>query len=241
MFNPLQQPSVKKIPTVLILLLGLIASSCSTRETTKESGSNVPGQAVPVPMSKVSSASPIGKGDQINMSVWGYPEFTTNTTVKETGTIVIPLIGEVFVAGLTKDQFSEMLRERLSQYVKGEVRLTINIVSAVVQKINVFGAVSQVGSAPVVGDESLLEVIISAGGFSENCDLEHIKVWRAGENSQPIEVDLESYLEKGNIQEIPIIHPGDMVFVPRNENLVREVGDFLHDLFYLFGFFTLFR
>jgi polysaccharide export outer membrane protein len=172
------------------------------------------------------------------MSVWGYPEFTTTTTVKETGTIVIPLVGEVLVAGLTRDQFSDMLRQRLSEYVKGEVRLTINIVSTATQKINVFGAVGRLGSSPVTGEISLLDLL---GGYTDESDLEHIKIWRAGENTQAIEVNLSSYLDGGNIRDIPILHPGDTVFVPKKENVVREVTGFMQDLFYLFGFFTLLR
>jgi polysaccharide export outer membrane protein len=240
MLNYFQQPLVEKIPTILVLLLGLVACSCSTRETTRESGSNVSSRAVSVPTSEVSS-SPIRKGDQINMSVWGYPEFTTNTTVKETGTIVIPLVGEVVVAGLTKDQFSEMLRQRLSEYVKGEVRLTINIVSTAEQKISVFGAVNKLGSSSMTGEVSLLDLLIGAGGFTDDSDLEHIKIWRAADNSQAIEVNLNSYLDSGNIRGIPILHPGDTVFVPKRENVVRDVTGFMQDLFYLFGFFTLLR
>jgi polysaccharide export outer membrane protein len=241
MLNSFQQQPVKKIPTIFVLLLGLIACSCSTRETTRESGSNVPGRAVSAPMSEVSSTTPIKKGDQISMSVWGYPEFTTNTTVKETGTIVIPLVGEVVVAGLTRDQFSEMLRQRLSEYVKGEVRLTINIVSTVEQKISVFGAVNRLGSSSMTGEVSLLDLLIGAGGLTDDSDLEHIKIWRAADNSQAIEVNLNSYLDSGNIRGVPILHPGDTVYVPKKENVVRDVTGFMQDLFYLFGFFTLLR
>jgi polysaccharide export outer membrane protein len=241
MLNSFQQPPVKKLPTILVLLLGLIASSCSTREATRESGPNVPNQAVSATMSEVASTTPIRKGDQIQMSVWGYPEFTTNATVKETGTIVIPLIGEVLVAGLTRDQFSDMLRQRLSEYVKGEVKLTINIVSTAEQKISVFGAVNRLGSTSMTGEVSLLDLLIGAGGFTDDSDLEHIKIWRAADNKEPIEVNLNSYLDSGNIREIPILHPGDTVFVPKRDNVVRDVTGFMQDLFYLFGFFTLLR
>jgi protein involved in polysaccharide export with SLBB domain len=241
MLNSFQQPLVKKIPTISVLLLGFLACSCSTRETTRESGANVPNQAVSATMSEVASTTPIRKGDQIQMSVWGYPEFTTNATVKETGTIVIPLIGEVLVSGLTRDQFSDMLRQRLSEYVKGEVKLTINIVSTAEQKISVFGAVNRLGTASMTGEVSLLDLLIGAGGFTEDSDLEHIKIWRAADNREPIEVNLNSYLDNGNIRGIPILHPGDTVFVPKRDNVVRDVTGFMQDLFYLFGFFTLLR
>lgn len=240
MRNSFRRLPVKKIPTISVLLLGFIVCSCTTRETTRESGSNLSSRTVPVPSSDSSSTSPIRVGDQIQISVWGYPEFTTNTNVKEAGTIVIPLIGEVLAAGLTRDQFSDLLRQRLAEYVKGEVRLTINIVSAGAQKISVFGAVNRPGSSPVTGEISLLDLLISAGGLTDISDLENIKIWRAGD-IEAVEVNLTSYLDSGNIKGIPLVYPGDTVFVPKKENIIREATDFLRDLIYLFGFFSLFR
>src|SRR6185436_3075283 len=41
------------------------------------------------------SSAKIRTDDQIQISVWGYPEFDVTTPVKASGTVVIPLIGEI--------------------------------------------------------------------------------------------------------------------------------------------------
>jgi polysaccharide export outer membrane protein len=232
---------VKDLPILSVLMLALIFSSCATREATKEPRTRVSGPGVPGFQAESRSIYLIKRGDQIQLSVWGYPEFATTTLVKETGTIAVPLVGEVNAAGFTRDQFSELMRQKLSEYVKGEVRLTINIVSTTSQKINVFGSVVRPQSYPVTSDVSLLDILTGAGGLTPESDLENVKIWYAGETNQVVEVNVNSYLETGNIDKIPIVHPGDTVFVPKRENVVRDVAEYLRDLIYVFGFFSVFR
>ena len=241
MKNLMAQRPGKNLPVSFLLLLAFTFCSCSTHEATREPKSPVSKSGVSGIQGELQSTYVIRRGDQIQLSVWGYPEFATSTQVKETGTIAIPLVGEVTAAGLTQDQFSELMRQKLSEYVKGELRLTINVVSATSQKINVFGAVARPQSYPITGDVSLLEILTIAGGLSIESDLEDIRIWHASENNRVEQVNLSWYLDTGKIDEIPLLYPGDTVYVPRRENFVREVAEYLRDLIYLFGFFGIFR
>jgi polysaccharide export outer membrane protein len=231
----------KKLPMLALLLLAFMFFGCSSHEATRETESTVSKPTASAIQTQTRSTYVIRKGDQIQLSVWGYPEFAVSTQVKETGTIAIPLVGEVIAAGLTQDQFFELMRQRLSEYVKGEVRLTINVVSATSQKITVFGAVARPQGYPVTGEVSLLDILTTAGGLSSESDLQNVRIWHANENNRAEEVNLSSYLESGNIDEMPMLYPGDTVFVPRRENFVREVAEYLRDLIYVFGFFGVFR
>jgi len=231
----------KNLPISSLLLLAFMLYACSTHEATRESKPPVSKPRESSVQTEQRSTYVIRKGDQVQLSVWGYPEFATSTQVKETGTIAIPLVGEVIAAGLTRDQFSELMRQKLSEYVQGEVRLTINITSTTSQKINVFGAVARPQSYPFTVEVSLLDLLTTAGGLSNESDLEDIRIWHAGENSRVEQVNLNWYLDTGKIDEIPLLYPGDAVYVPRRENFVREVAEYLRDLIYLFGFFGIFR
>jgi polysaccharide export outer membrane protein len=238
--HALERPG-KKLPTLFLVSLALIFFGCSTHEATREPKSTVSQPGASATQTEPRSTYVIRKGDQIQLSVWGYPEFATSTKVKETGTIAIPLVGEVLAAGLTQDQFSELMRQRLSEYVKGEVRLTVNVVSEINQKIMVFGAVMRPQGYPVTGEVSLLDILTTAGGLSSESDLENVKIWHANENNRAEEINLSLYLESGDIEHMPMLYPGDTVFVPRRENVVREVAEYLRDLIYVFGFFGVFR
>ena len=48
----------------------------------------------------------LGAGDQISLSVIGYPEFTGTTAVLPDGTVTLPLVGPVRAAGLTPNQLT---------------------------------------------------------------------------------------------------------------------------------------
>lgn len=140
-------------------------------------------------------------------------------------------------AGLSKGQFTQLMQKKLSDYIQGEIKLTVTVVSALAQKINVLGAVARPQSYPVTGDISLLEILSNAGGPTDDADLKHVMIWHQGENSPPIEVDLDLSSGRGNIEKLPTLHPGSIVFVPKKENVIRTTSDFLRDVVLLFAFF----
>lgn len=183
-------------------------------------------------------ADMIKPGDQLQIMVWGYPEFNTTSTVKEYGTVTIPLIGEVMAAGLTQDEFTSAVKERLSEYVKGDPRLTISHIE-MDRRVSVMGAVNKQDNYPALSDEPLVEIIAAAGGPATGADLRHVKIFRNGRRNDVIEVDLTEHLEKGDMESIPRVKPGDTVFVPKEENFMRELSDYARDVLLLFGFFRL--
>ncbi len=182
----------------------------------------------------------IRPGDQIQIMVWGHPEFNTTTTVKNYGTIAIPLIGDVIAGGLTERRLSTELDQRLSQYIKGNVRLNISRVN-MNNQICVMGAVSKQGNYPVLGRRSLVEIIGDAGGAAAEADLRHVKIIREGKDKQTEEVNLERYLESGSYQDVPTVKPGETVFVPSEENFLKQVAGYGQEILLLFGFFALLR
>ncbi|MBI3788508.1 MAG: polysaccharide biosynthesis/export family protein [Ignavibacteriales bacterium] len=182
----------------------------------------------------------IKQGDQIEISVWGYPEFNTTTMVKEGGVITIPLIGEVRAEGVSKEQFSEQVRAKLSQYIQGDAKIAISISSLTTQRVAVLGAVVRQENYPVVGEVSLIEILSSAGGATADSDLHRVKIIHSGNAEDPMIVDVAEYMENGPTEAIPMVRPGDTVFVPKKENVVREFSDFLRDAVLLFGFFRVF-
>ncbi len=180
----------------------------------------------------------IHPGDQIQIMVWGYPEFNTTTTVKEFGTVTIPLVGEVMAAGLSKDEFSKSVKERLSEYVKGDPQITISHI-AMNERVSVMGAVNKQDNYPILSQEPLVEIIAAAGGPSTDADMQHVKIFRKGSYNNVEEVDLTRYLQNGDMQSVPNVKPGDVVFIPKEENIMRDVSHYAEDVLLLFGFFRI--
>jgi len=55
-------------------------------------------------------------GDQIRVSIWGYPELDYTAEVQPTGTITLPLIGEIRAAGLTVAELRNSIRDALQPF-----------------------------------------------------------------------------------------------------------------------------
>lgn len=165
----------------------------------------------------------IKPGDQVDLKVWGYSEFNTTATVSPDGKIAIPLIGEVKADGLTEEQLTEQLRRKLSEYIHGEVRLTLSVTSPTSQKIAVLGAVARQDHYPATAEVSLFELLSVAGGMSSESDWRRVKVNRKknSEYGESIVVDLVKALENGNLETIPKVRPGDTVFVPYRKHRAR--------------------
>lgn len=234
---------MKQILLLLFVVGAISFYSCSPSEdTTKNNATQVVRSGSKTIQTETQSDSYIlHQGDQIQLSVWGYPEFNASGIVRENGMFTVPLVGDILAIGLTKEQFTERLQKKLGEYIQGEIKLSVTITSVTMQKVAVLGAVTRQDNYSITADMSLLEVITVAGGTTPDSDLRHIKILRAGMNHPPIEVDLTSLMESGNIDAIPIIRPGDTVFVPKKENVVRDLSDFVRDAIFIFSFFRVFN
>lgn len=183
----------------------------------------------------------IRPGDEIEILVWEHEDFDVETTVSRTGSITMPLIGEVSVSGMTSEELESELTERLSEYIAGEVNLAISIRNLDDMQVSVFGMVERPDNYPVVDQTSLFKVLSTAGGPSEEANIRSIRIYR--QNGNPNEtIDLTRHLDDGSIHTSPIlVGPGDIVYVPRRQNAVREMSDFLRDAVMLFGIFRIFN
>jgi polysaccharide export outer membrane protein len=183
------------------------------------------------------------KGDRVEINVAGYPEFNVTVAVKEDGTMTIPLVGEVPAAGLTRADLTGQIISRLSDYVKNKVVPTIKIKGALDQKLIVLGSVTTQGTYPATASISPFQALALAGGPTPTADLRHIRVFRGGVTDATIELDLSATLAAlpGRADELPFVYPGDLIYVPREENVIRDFADLLRDVIVLFGIFAIVR
>jgi polysaccharide export outer membrane protein len=182
------------------------------------------------------------KGDQVEISVSGYPEFNSTALVKETGMITVPLVGDLVATQQTKAQLTEQLRKRLSDYVKSAADPVIKIKGAMEQKVIVLGSVTTQGSFALASSISPLQALAMAGGPSTSADLRHVRVYRAGDESA-VEIDITGSLTPltETMDALPEVNPGDLIYVPKEENVVRDFADLLRDVVVLFGVFAVVR
>ena len=110
----------------------------------------------------------IGPEDVIDIQVDRAPELTRTFRVSSNGTIAMPFIGRMTVAGKTQEGLSVQIADAL----RGRYLVNPSVI-VVVKQINshtffIQGAVRRPGVFQIEGKPSLLKVVTLAGGLAEN-------------------------------------------------------------------------
>lgn len=111
-------------------------------------------------------------------------------TVSPSGDIDFPTLGVLDIAGMTRSQLTDMLKEKLSAYIPAPI-ITINFLNF---KITVIGEVKSPGSFDVNGDRiSVFEALGLAGDITEYGSRKDVLVIRENGNVREIgRLDLKS-------------------------------------------------
>src|SRR5271170_5453702 len=83
------------------------------------------------------------------------------------GTINVPRIGRVPVAGLTVYELQAVLTDRFKKYLKNPV-VTVKVTEFHSKPVSVLGWVGTPGVKDLQGDKTLLQVISESGGLSKD-------------------------------------------------------------------------
>ena len=107
----------------------------------------------------------IGRGDLIEVSVFGATDFDKQVRVSDDGDIALPFITPVVVEGLTTRQAEDVIAEKLSAggYFNNP-RVSVFVKDYVTQGISVLGEVQKPGIYQMLGSRTLLDAISIAGG-----------------------------------------------------------------------------
>ncbi|MDD3926547.1 MAG: polysaccharide export protein [bacterium] len=112
----------------------------------------------------------IGKGDNLQIMVFGYDNLSMKQVVRSDGAIDYPLAGELTLAGLTSRDAEKLLAGKLSDYIRNP-RVSITVVSLGYDKVFVLGEVKNPGAFQLPKGSTLLEGIALAGGAVADADL----------------------------------------------------------------------
>lgn len=237
----LKKSSIPILIPLTLVLMTFILSGCASSRNAQTSTLSKSEMKSLIIQRQADEEYVIQPGDQIELSVWGYKQFNTTKTVNSQGIITVPLIGEVKAEGITKEKFKEDLRTKLKEFIKGEINFTVTITSAQRNTVSVLGSVGQPNNYQIINSTSLFEILSKAGGTTEQADLRNIRIYKKGNVQKPVEVNLANYLKEKETGPVATVKPGDIVYVPQQENALRELSSFFRDVVLLFGMFRVFN
>lgn len=114
---------------------------------------------------------PIGPGDVVEISVLAIEELRSRVVrVSGDGTISLPFVGKLNVAGITEEELRLALVERLEKYMHTP-RVSIFVKEYRSRQVAVLGAVFKPGLySPTSGSDSILDLLSLAGGTTAGAD-----------------------------------------------------------------------
>ena len=164
----------------------------------------------------------IAPGDVLTLTVFDTPEFTGPVRVANDGTIQLPLVGKVTIAGLTTSAAAGMIRDLL---IKGNFMKDPQVILSFTDFGNhsavVLGEVMRPGPVLLTGNRTLYEVVAGAGGAAVTAG-DTVTIVHAGaqQATETYTVNWERPLQG---QPNPLVRSGDTVQVSRS-GIVYVVG-----------------
>jgi polysaccharide export outer membrane protein len=169
----------------------------------------------------------VGAGDSILVAVYGHPELSiaqysgaasmsgrpAGLVVDNDGTIQLPLIGSIHVAGKTAEQMRALLEKQLALYVK-EPRVTVQVVFNGSIRYYLLGQFTSPGLKYSDRPLHLMEALSLGGSVQlERASLRGAYVARGGRR---LPINFRRLLREGDLSQNISLRSGDMVFVPDN-------------------------
>src|SRR5262245_2502218 len=161
----------------------------------------------------------IGRQDLLELSVFDLKELDQTVRVADDGSITLPLLGRLQVAGLTKGELEATIARLLEERFVRNPQVTIFVKEYVSKKVAVSGAVKKPDTYEMLGQKTLLEMISLAGGLDKDLGKE-IVIFRPEEDgTKRIAIDLDKLVYEADPSlNVPVI-PGDIVYVPAVEKV----------------------
>jgi polysaccharide export outer membrane protein len=164
----------------------------------------------------------IGPGDELEVKFFFAPELNDRMTVRPDGKISIMFAQDIQASGLTAEELAADIRAVLAPHVK-QLDLVVIIRSFASQRAYVGGEVSKAGPIALTGNETLLQVLATAGWTTPAGDKKIVVVRRDASGTEKIyPVDI-AQLENGtDMAQNIIIQSGDMILVPPSDAIAAD-------------------
>lgn len=181
----------------------------------------VPSTFAPVDQTPVTPDYVIGPGDELLIRVWGQVVFNDRLTVDRSGSIYVPKVGSIHVAGIPFSALDKHLRSEIGRVFRN---FDFNVNMGQLRSIQVFvlGQARRPGSYTVSSLSTLVNALFASGGPSVQGSMRSIQLKRGGKTIS--DFDLYDLLSNGDKSQDSQLLPGDVIFIPPVGSQVAVTG-----------------
>jgi polysaccharide export outer membrane protein len=220
---------------IVLKILAFSLIVCSTANSAKGQA-NVPPNAVITPQPDTNSVASqaisddpstglhkrhpryrIKLSDTLDLIFQLTPEFNQTVTVQPDGYITLRDVGDIQASGLTLPELTESIKTAYSKILHDPI-ISVDPKDFEKPYFTVGGQVGKPGKFDWRGDLTLTQAIAIAGGFTDASKHSQVLLFRRV-SDQWVEakiINVKKMMSTHDLQEDPELHPGDMLFVPKN-------------------------
>ncbi|GAB6045596.1 hypothetical protein JCM11957_11940 [Caminibacter profundus] len=163
----------------------------------------------------------INVGDIIVVQVFGGNDKTLNLTVDNNGNIYLPVIGPVYVAGLSVAEVKDLIKRKLKPtYQNSKIVVDVKVNSFI--QVALTGYVKAPGVYNLNSLSTVKDLLIVANGFGELGSMREVYLKRNGKVLKII--DFYKLIKDGKLVDTTLLRNGDIIYVPRAKTLVSLRG-----------------
>lgn len=179
----------------------------------------------------------LGPGDRLVLILTGDVEASYTLDVTREGFVVIPQVGQLYVANLTLGQLDDLLYSRLGRVYSGvrrgpgaTTRFSVSVAKLRTNQVFVLGEAERPGSYMISSAGTAITGLYAAGGPTANGSLRSVLVRRGDRLVGTL--DLYDYLLRGDASKDVRLETGDIVFIPPRGARVRVIGEVIRPATY---------
>ena len=161
----------------------------------------------------------VGRGDVLEVAVWGVPEMSRTVIVRPDGKITLPAVGDVHADKMTPSTLSQQIAAAMKEYIKQPV-VTVSVQEIRNNRVYITGGtMSRV--IDMTNQTTLLKLLSELGDLS-SADLRRAYLSR---QDKKIAADFYALYFEGDLSQDVDLLAEDIVFIPSNvNNIVYVLG-----------------
>lgn len=155
----------------------------------------------------------VGPGDAFEMTIVGEDKLPKTFRVAPDGSVDLPYIHRLQVAGLEPQELAALIRKQLvEQQILRDPSVSVDVKEYQSKHISVLGQVQKPGSFPLSPGLTLVQAISQSGGFNAIGNRDRILLTRkTGTRTKTVTLSVDAITD-GSLPDVPL-QAGDTIFV----------------------------